>query len=83
VRCAWSRWCAANCYKLGSLLKAQVQVRTWTPWDKQGVGFLEIDLVAHCGISNHATHWARGIDWEALLAADDAASSSDDAAQNR
>src|SRR5262249_3168417 len=39
--------------KPGSLLKSQVPVRTWTPWDEQRVGFLEIDLVAHCGISNH------------------------------
>jgi hypothetical protein len=42
--------------KPGSLLKSQVQVRTWTPWDEQRVGFLEIDLVAHCGISNHGQH---------------------------
>src|SRR6266566_1623182 len=39
--------------KPGSLLKSQVPIRTWTPWDEQRVGFLEIDLVAHCGI-NHA-----------------------------
>jgi hypothetical protein len=38
--------------KPGSLLKAQVPVQTWTPWDEQRVGFLEIDLVAHCGTSN-------------------------------
>jgi hypothetical protein len=38
--------------KPGSLLKSQVAVRTWTPWDEQRIGFLEIDLVAHCGISN-------------------------------
>ena len=38
--------------KPGSLLKSQVPIRTWTPWDEQRVGFLEIDLVAHCGINN-------------------------------
>jgi hypothetical protein len=38
--------------KPGSLLKSQVPVRTWTPWDEQRVGFLEIDLVAHCGTHN-------------------------------
>ncbi len=38
--------------KPGSLLKSQVPIRTWTPWDEQRVGFLEIDLVAHCGITN-------------------------------
>jgi hypothetical protein len=29
-----------------------VPIRTWTPRDEQRVGFLEIDLVAHCGINN-------------------------------
>src|SRR6266700_231118 len=38
--------------KPGSLLKSQVPIRTWTPWDEQRVGFLKIDLVAHCGITN-------------------------------
>jgi Integrase core domain len=38
--------------KPGSLIKSQVPVRTWTPWDEQRIGFLEIDLVAHCGINN-------------------------------
>ena len=33
----------------GSVLKSQVPVRTWTPWDEQRVGFLEVDLVAHGG----------------------------------
>jgi hypothetical protein len=35
--------------KPGSLLKAQVPVHTYTPWDEQRPGFVEIDLVAHCG----------------------------------
>ena len=35
--------------KPGSLLKSQVPVRTYTPWDEQAPGFVEIDLVAHCG----------------------------------
>ena len=35
----------------GSLLKKQVPIRTFTPWDEQRPGFLEIDLVAHCGAS--------------------------------
>ncbi len=37
--------------KPGSLLKKQVPVRTYTPWDEQRPGFVEIDLVAHCGSS--------------------------------
>src|SRR5215208_3899941 len=37
--------------KPGTLLKQQVPVRTCTPWDEERVGFVEIDLVAHCGAS--------------------------------
>ncbi len=37
--------------KPGSLLKSQIPVRTFTPWDEQAVGFVELDLVAHCGES--------------------------------
>lgn len=37
--------------KPGSLLKKQIPVRTYTPWDEQRPGFVEIDLVAHCGSS--------------------------------
>ena len=33
----------------GSLLKKAIPVRTFTPWDEDQPGFLEIDLVAHCG----------------------------------
>jgi hypothetical protein len=35
--------------KPGTLLKRQVPVHTFTPWDEQRRGFVEIDLVAHCG----------------------------------
>jgi hypothetical protein len=35
--------------KPGSLLKSLIPVRTFTDWDEQRPGFLEIDLVAHCG----------------------------------
>lgn len=35
--------------KPGSLLKTLIPVRTFTDWDEQRPGFLEIDLVAHCG----------------------------------
>jgi hypothetical protein len=37
--------------KPGTLLKQQVPIRTYTPWDEQRPGFVEIDLVAHCGTS--------------------------------
>ncbi len=37
--------------KPGTLLKRQVPVHTFTPWDEQRMGFVEIDLVAHCGTS--------------------------------
>ena len=42
--------------KPGSLLKQQIPVRTYTPWDEQKPGFLEIDLVAHCGESTDGTY---------------------------
>jgi hypothetical protein len=35
--------------KPGSLLKKAIPVRIFTPWDEDHPGFLEIDLVAHCG----------------------------------
>lgn len=35
--------------KPGTLLKQQVPVQPYTPWDEQRLGFVEIDLVAHCG----------------------------------
>ena len=35
--------------KPGTLLKKSIPVRTYTPWDDEKPGFLEIDLVAHCG----------------------------------
>lgn len=35
--------------KPGTLLKHQIPVRIFTPWDEQTPGFLEIDYVAHCG----------------------------------
>ena len=37
--------------KPGSLLKAAIPMRTFTDWDDKRPGFLEIDLVAHCGES--------------------------------
>jgi hypothetical protein len=37
--------------KPGTLLKSRIQVRTGTEWDDAVPGFLEIDLVAHCGDS--------------------------------
>ena len=33
----------------GSLLKHQVPVRTFAEWDDVRPGFMEVDLVAHCG----------------------------------
>ena len=35
--------------KPGSLLKNLIPVRTFTAWDAEQPGFMEIDLVAHCG----------------------------------
>ncbi len=35
--------------KPGSLLKNLIPVHTFTAWDEEQPGFMEIDLVAHCG----------------------------------
>lgn len=35
--------------KPGSLLKNLIPVQTFTAWDQEQPGFMEIDLVAHCG----------------------------------
>lgn len=37
--------------KPGSLLKNQIPIRTFADWNEDKPGFLEIDLVAHCGDS--------------------------------
>lgn len=37
--------------KPGTLLKSQIPVRIYTPWDERKPGFVELDLVAHCGDS--------------------------------
>ena len=37
--------------KPGSLLKKAIPIRTFTPWEDERPGFLEIDLVAHCGLT--------------------------------
>jgi hypothetical protein len=37
--------------KPGVLLKQAIPIRTFTPWEEERPGFLEIDLVAHCGSS--------------------------------
>lgn len=35
--------------KPGTLLKSQIQIRTWAGWDDDRPGFIEIDLVGHEG----------------------------------
>jgi hypothetical protein len=35
--------------KPGTLLKKMIPVRIFTPWEDERPGFLEVDLVAHCG----------------------------------
>ena len=37
--------------KPGSLLKRSIPIRTFADWEEDSPGFLEIDLVAHCGES--------------------------------
>lgn len=38
-----------NLTKPGTLLRSQIPVRTFADWDESEPGFLEIDLVGHCG----------------------------------
>jgi hypothetical protein len=35
----------------GTWLRQEIPIRTFTDWDDAGPGFLEVDLVAHCGSS--------------------------------
>jgi hypothetical protein len=42
--------------KPGVLLKQAIPIRTFTPWQEEHPGFLEIDLVAHCGPSTEGTY---------------------------
>ena len=42
--------------KPGSLLKNLIPVHTFTEWDAERPGFLEIDLVAHCGNSTEGQY---------------------------
>ena len=42
--------------KPGTLLKSQIQIRTGTEWDDARPGFIEIDLVAHCGDSTRGEY---------------------------
>ena len=42
--------------KPGSLLKQAIPIRTFTPWEDERPGFLEIDLVAHCGTTTEGIY---------------------------
>ncbi len=42
--------------KPGALLKQAIPIRTFTPWEEEHPGFLEIDLVAHCGSSTDGSY---------------------------
>jgi len=42
--------------KPGALLKQAIPIRTFTPWEEERPGFLEIDLVAHCGSTTEGTY---------------------------
>ena len=41
----------ATTTRVGTWLRHEIPIRTFTEWDDAGPGFLEIDLVAHCGTS--------------------------------
>lgn len=42
--------------KPGSILKKAIPIRTFTPWEDEHPGFLEIDLVAHCGTTTEGIY---------------------------
>ena len=42
--------------KPGSLLKKGIPIRTFTAWDDERPGFLEVDLVAHCGATTQGQY---------------------------
>lgn len=42
--------------KPGSLLKGNIPVKVFTPWDDEKPGFMEVDLVAHCGTSTDGSY---------------------------
>jgi hypothetical protein len=39
----------ATTTRVGTWLRHEIPIRTFTEWDDAGPGFLEVDLVAHCG----------------------------------
>jgi hypothetical protein len=41
--------------RAGGLLKHQIPIRTFADWEENRPGFMEADLVAHCGGSVHGT----------------------------
>jgi hypothetical protein len=44
-----ARFVARSHTKPGSLLKSQIPIRTWSEWDEDTPGFVEVDLVGHEG----------------------------------
>lgn len=42
--------------KPGTLLKQAIPIRTFADWDEARPGFVEMDLVAHCGDSTHGEY---------------------------
>lgn len=42
--------------KPGTLLKKAIPVRIFTPWEEERPGFMEFDLVAHCGITTEGIY---------------------------
>ena len=47
--------------KPGTLLKKSIPIRTWEHWDDLKPGFVELDLVAHCGESTEG-HYLETLD---------------------
>ena len=50
------RRCGLGTTKPGTLLKSAIPIRTFSEWNETRPGFLEADLVAHCGESVEGFH---------------------------
>jgi hypothetical protein len=51
----WRRLGGRRCLsttRAGSLLKKSIPIRTFADWEEKRPGFLEVDLIAHCGESS-------------------------------
>ena len=49
--------------RVGSFLKSYIPIRTFADWQEHKPGFVEVDLVAHCGESTDGNYLKRFVLW--------------------